>query len=109
MNQTPSRSMLLSLEILANVAKSLGGIYIDNEILSKLVGNIENAKMNPRAASLSCLILKCFNETQPVPSGYPKKLLSAVAEAARYGSEYHSELEMHSQQFLELISVKRDV
>ena len=64
-------STLQSLKVLANVSSysqhssKLGKLLSQNEdeILSKLIDNIENAKVNPQVADLSCIILKNIEGT----------------------------------------------
>lgn len=82
--ETPQRSMILSLEILANAAKSsrsstsLADVLSQKDYMDKLVFNIENAALNPRAADLSCVIIKNTYDTQAkeacVPLQYRERL-----------------------------------
>ena len=67
----------------------------------KLVANIENAQLNPRAADLSCVILKGCLCSQAIAD--KEHLLAALANALSYGGECHADLESNSQQCLELI------
>jgi len=112
-HNTPQRSSLKCLEVLSNVTSSLkkGSSSLvnllsqnDDEILLKLIVNIENAKINPRAADLSCVVLK--NVKSVVLSPYNKgRLSTALSEARLYGEESYLDLEVHAQQCLDLLEL----
>ena len=112
------RTMILSLEILANVANSsqtpsqLVDLLSQNDydILIKLIVNIENAPLNPRAADLSCVIFKNICVSQAIvnslmSSHFNGRLLTALMKAMSYGGECNAELERHSQQCLEVMQL----
>jgi len=110
---TPQRSSLKCLEVLSNVTSSLKKgssslvnllFHNDDEILLKLIVNIENAKINPRAADLSCVVLK--NVEVVVLSPYNKgRLSTALTDARLYGEECYLDLEIHAQQCLDLLEL----
>mmetsp|Transcript_37967 Transcript_37967/g.68372 ORF Transcript_37967/g.68372 Transcript_37967/m.68372 type:complete len:457 (-) Transcript_37967:23-1393(-) len=110
------RPMIQSLEILANVANSsqspsqLVDLLSQNDydMFLKLIVNIENAPLNPRAADLSCVILKNICVSQAIvnnlmSSHFNGRLLTALMKAMSYGGKCHAELERHSQQCLEVM------
>lgn len=112
-HNTPQRSSLKCLEVLSNVTSSLkkdSSLLVnllsqnDDEILLKLIVNIENAKINPRSADLSCVVLK--NVKGVVLSPYNKGMLTtALTEARLYGEECYLDLEIHAQQCLDLLEL----
>ena len=112
-NNTPQHSSLKCLEVLSNVTSSLkkdSSLLVnllsqnDDEILLKLIVNIENAKINPRAADLSCVVLK--NVKGVVLSPYNKgRLATALTEARFYGEESYLDLGVHAQQCLDLLEL----
>ena len=123
-NQGPQRTMLQSLEVLANASTSTTTShpnkllnllsFSENEhevpLLHHLVENIEHAQMNPRAAHLSCVILKNAmsspqeaNVVDVVPSHIQERLLSAIIKAVSFGGECYEDLEQSSQLLLERI------
>ena len=111
------RHMLKSLEILANVSLSTRGSKLlfdlasanESDILIKLIGNIENAVKEPRAADLSCVILKhiCDNASalQKIESLHGERLRPALMGAVSHGSNCHADLELHSNLCLCMISL----
>eukprot|EP00585_Thalassiosira_rotula_P012410 CAMPEP_0196131772 /NCGR_PEP_ID=MMETSP0910-20130528/1638_1 /TAXON_ID=49265 /ORGANISM="Thalassiosira rotula, Strain GSO102" /LENGTH=462 /DNA_ID=CAMNT_0041391279 /DNA_START=1 /DNA_END=1389 /DNA_ORIENTATION=+ len=117
-NQTPSQCLMIqSLEILANVAKNFShspSRLVDllsvnkNEIIAKLIVNIENAPINPHAGDLSCVILQNMFASRAVvensiPSEYRERLVTSLIGAVSNGGECHAELQRHSQYCLERI------
>ena len=103
--------MLQSLKVLANVSSNsskLGKLLSQNEdeILSKLIDNIENAKVNPQAADLSCIILKNIEGTaaSSLPPQYKERLSKALMAAGRYGATCYADLEIHAQECMESIN-----
>ena len=112
-HNTPQRSSLKCLEVLSNVTSSLkkdSSLLVnllnqnDDDILLKLMVNIENAKINPRAADLSCSVLK--NVEGVVLSPYNKgRLATSLTEARLYGEECYLDLEVHAQQCLDLLEL----
>lgn len=113
-DQEPQRPMLRSLEILANVATlspSLSRKLLDKndqEIFTKLITNIENAQLNPRAADLSCVIICVYQadeEDVMVTAQYRQRLLPALTKGVDLGMECHAELAKHSQQCLECLCI----
>lgn len=113
------RAILQSLEILANVAVSAQSPSLlvellsqnDHDILIKLITNIENAQLNPRAADLSCGTITSIFKSQAkqegimMPQHCRERLSTALMESMSYGEEYHAELERHSQQCFEVIQL----
>lgn len=106
-------STLQSLKVLANVSSNsskLGKLLSQNEdeMLSKLIDNIENAKVNPQAADLSCVILKNIEGTaassSSLPPQYKERLSKALMAAGRYGATCYADLEIHAQECMESIS-----
>ena len=104
------RSALQSLEILSNIATSLSPSKThhllvkllsqsNGGILQKLILNIENASLNPRAASLSCIVLKNVWDTSF--SEYKERVTMALQDAKSYGGEFYAELERHAQDCLD--------
>ena len=122
--QGPQRTMLQSLEVLANASTStttshpnkllnllsLSKNEHEEPLLHHLVENIEHAQINPRAAHLSCVILKnAWCSPQEVygivvfRSKIQERLLSAVIKAVSFGGECYGDLEQSSQLLLERI------
>ena len=106
---------------MANVAASSGNpsrlaellSQNDHDIMIKLISNVENANVNPRAADLSCIIIKNVCVSQDIVEGlllssspshyYKERLLAALANAVSCGGEIHAELERNSRRCLELL------
>lgn len=117
LKHTPQRPMLQSLEILANVAAlSTQGssplVHLlsqnDNAILINLIINVENSQLNPRAADLSCVVLKntygpTHQEDTMMTLQYRERLTLALMEAVGYGSVCYAGLEKSSRQCLEIM------
>mmetsp|Transcript_11176 Transcript_11176/g.24228 ORF Transcript_11176/g.24228 Transcript_11176/m.24228 type:complete len:229 (+) Transcript_11176:16-702(+) len=111
--QNPQRLIIHSLEILANVANcsqspsQLVDLLSQNDyiIYHDLIHNIENAPSDPRAADLSCVILKnvCLSQaiTNLMPRNFRERLFSALTKAVNVGGVCHAELQGHSQQCLD--------
>ncbi|KAL7518725.1 hypothetical protein ACHAWX_003530 [Stephanocyclus meneghinianus] len=108
-NQRSHLVMLQSLEILANLTSSLCGTSQSYDVspraslLLHLISLIENADVDPRAADLSCLILKSTNACQLLKEHENVRLIHALEKAASCGKDMHADLELHSQQCLELL------
>ena len=118
-NDIPQRSILQSLEVMANVAASsrnpsrLAELLSqnDHDLLLKVIMNVENANVNPRAADLSCIVINNVCVSQDIvegllsssPSHYKERLLAALANAVSCGGEIHAELERNSRRCLELL------
>ena len=111
------RHMLKSLEVLANVSLSTRGSQElfdlvsanDSDILTKLITNIENAVKEPRAADLSCVVLKhiCDNAgaLRNIDTSHGERLRNALMVAVSHGSNCHADLESHSNLCLSLIGL----
>ncbi|KAL7544801.1 hypothetical protein ACHAWF_008161, partial [Thalassiosira exigua] len=108
----PQRRRTQSLDVLANVAEScqshpkLVALLSpeDQDVIPKLTVNIANASADPRAACLSCVILKSifaspsYGEGTMLSPQIKKNLMSALDEAIVYGAEFYAELEINAQQ-----------
>ncbi|KAL3805702.1 hypothetical protein HJC23_005946 [Cyclotella cryptica] len=108
-NQHTHRVMLQSLEILANLTSSLHGtsesfqLSPRSSLVHRLISLVENADVDPRAADLSCLILKNTKACQALKEHENVRLMRALKKAASCGKDIHADLELHSQQCLELL------
>jgi hypothetical protein len=101
------RVMLQSLEILANVVQSLLGDQEEYDLswigsmALQLIVLIENAAADPRAADLSCLILKNSRHILSLSDDENTRLKEALLSANSFGREVHADLELHSKQCME--------
>ena len=99
--------MLQSLEILANVVQSLLGDQEEYDLswigsmALQLIVLIENAAADPRAADLSCLILKNSRHILSLSDDENTRLKEALLGAHSFGLEVHADLELHSKQCME--------
>ena len=110
-------SRLKSLEVLSNVADcSQGSSLVEllshnqDELLLRLVANVEDAARDPHGASLSCSVLEGVLTGSPrrgLPKGAAAEGLErALEEGAKVGRECHADLEERSTQCMESIRTR---
>eukprot|EP00956_Cyclotella_meneghiniana_P019184 scaffold32705_cov76-Cyclotella_meneghiniana.AAC.6 len=104
-----NRIQLLSLEILANATASLRiestsqDLSMGQALVLHMIYLVENAEFDPRAADLACFILKNTTRSADLSTTENERLANALMKASRHGHEVHADLEMHSQQCMELM------
>lgn len=101
--------MLQALEVISNVTSLLKGapelynLHMRKSIVLHLLQLVENAEGDPRAADLSCVILKNINESLQLDDEESARLRNALINANRYGNRAFNDLMVHSQECMELI------
>jgi hypothetical protein len=92
-----------SLEILANATSCLqrdleetSNLSLVESLLPHLIYLVENAPVDPQAASWACLILKNINLSQSFDNDECIRLKDALSDARTYGNKAHADLERHS-------------
>ena len=105
-----NRVKLQSLEVLANATSCLRdsidecGSPTNETLRLHLISLVENASSDPRAADLACLILKNTADSRPMDDDENTRLINALRNANRHGSEAYADLEAHSQEVMSLMT-----
>jgi hypothetical protein len=92
-----------SLEILANISSCLHSVLEETSnlplmesLFPHLIYLVENASVDPQAASWACLILKNINLSQSLDNEECIRLKDTLSDARTYGNKAHGDLERHS-------------